>query len=144
MPENVTETEARLALSSIERRREQIVAEINVPAWYWPGLAVAWVGLGCSRRHRASLGNDSSDGAVRSGARRHRPRVMSGRQGSPTVSIRIDVVSHRIPLLIIGFLMVMTVATVGAALIFNADGARHPVPWRELSSLPSSLAADLR
>jgi hypothetical protein len=54
------------------------------------------------------------------------PRVLSGRRGSPRLSVRGDLVSHRIPQLVIGFLMVMTVATVGAALIFNADGARHP------------------
>jgi uncharacterized membrane protein YjjB (DUF3815 family) len=42
------------------------------------------------------------------------------------LSIHGDLVSRRIPLLVIGFLIVMTVATVGFALLFNADGARHP------------------
>jgi hypothetical protein len=54
------------------------------------------------------------------------PRVLSGRRGSPQLSISRDLVSRRIPVVVIGFLLVMTVATVGLALLFNADGARHP------------------
>jgi hypothetical protein len=46
MPQEVSETEARLALSSIERRRHQVIAEIDMPRWYWWGLAAGWVGLG--------------------------------------------------------------------------------------------------
>jgi hypothetical protein len=54
------------------------------------------------------------------------PRVISGRRGSPRLSISRDMVSRRIPILVIGFLIVMTVATIGLALLFDADGARHP------------------
>jgi hypothetical protein len=35
----ISETEARFALSSIERRRQQVLAEINVPPWYRLALA---------------------------------------------------------------------------------------------------------
>lgn len=42
------------------------------------------------------------------------------------MSIRGDLVSRRIPILVIGFLIVMTVATVAFALLLHADGARHP------------------
>ena len=126
MSEKVTETEARLALSSIERRHQQVVAEINVPAWYWLGLAAAWVGLGVLADYGPSWA--TAAGTLLFGAAHASiaPRVLSGRRGSPRLSVRGDLVSRRIPLLVIGFLMVMTIATIGAALIFNADGARHP------------------
>lgn len=126
MPENLTEAEARLAISSIERHRQQVIAEINVPPWYWSGLAAGWVGLGV-------LADEAPAWAVTAGTllfgAAHAaiaPRVLSGRNGSPRLSVRSDLVSRRLPALIIGFLMIMTIATVGAALIFNADGARHP------------------
>ena len=37
--------------------------------------------------------------------------------------------SRRLPALVIGFLLVMTAATVGLALALNADGARHAAIW---------------
>jgi len=37
------------------------------------------------------------------------------------------VVSRHVPALVIGFLLVMTAATVGLALLAYADGAGHPV-----------------
>jgi hypothetical protein len=124
----ISETEARLALSSIERHRLQVVAEINVPAWYWFAMAAGWVGLGVISDFGpawATLAATILFGAAHSSIA---PRVISGRRGSPQLSIRSDLVSRRVPLLVLGFLIVMAVVTVGLALIFNADGARHPAP----------------
>jgi hypothetical protein len=41
----ISESEAQFALSSIERRRQQVVAEINVPTWYWLFLAAIWASV---------------------------------------------------------------------------------------------------
>jgi hypothetical protein len=65
-------------------------------------------------------------GAVHAGIS---PRVLSGRRGSSELSIRGDLVSRRLPALVIGFLLVMTAVTVGFALVLNADGARHAATW---------------
>ncbi len=122
----ISETEARLALSSIEQRRQQVIAEINVPAWYWFVLAAGWVALGILADYGpgwATIAGTLLFGAAHAAIA---PRVLSGRRGSPQLSIDRELVSRRIPLLVIGFLMVMTAATVGFALLFNADGARHP------------------
>jgi hypothetical protein len=54
------------------------------------------------------------------------PRVLSGRRASPQLSVRSELVSRRIPILVIGFLIIMIAATIGFALLLNADGARHP------------------
>ena len=126
MPENVTEAEARLAVSSIEHHRQQVIAEINVPPWYWLGLAAGWVGLGVLADDAPAWA--SAAGTLLFGAAHAAiaPRVLSGRNGSRRLSVRGDLVSRRVPLLVIGFLMIMTIATVGTALILNADGARHP------------------
>jgi hypothetical protein len=54
------------------------------------------------------------------------PRVLTGRHPSGQVSIRSELVDRHLPVLVIGFLLAMTAATVGIALLFNADGTRHP------------------
>ena len=46
MTEPINRADAGRALDDIDLRRRQIVAEIDVPAWYWWGLALGWVGLG--------------------------------------------------------------------------------------------------
>jgi hypothetical protein len=122
-------SEAHFALSSIERRRQQVIAEINVPSWYWFFLAGGWVLLGLLADFAptwATLTGTVLFGAVHAGIS---PRVLSGRRGSSELSIRGDLVSRRLPALVIGFLLVMTAVTVGFALVLNADGARHAATW---------------
>jgi hypothetical protein len=125
----ISETEARFALTSIERRRLQVVAEIKVPGWYWFVVAAGWVGLGIIADFGpawATIAATVTFGAVHSTIA---PRALSGRRGSPQLTIRRDLVSHRIQLLVIGFLIIMTAATVGLALLLNADGTRHPATF---------------
>jgi hypothetical protein len=125
----ISESEAQFARSSIERRRQQVVAEINVPTWYWLFLAAGWVLLGVLADFGpawATIVTTLLYGAVQAGIS---PRVLSGRRASPQLSIRGDLVSRRFPVLVIGFLLVMTAATVGVALVLHADGARHAAIW---------------
>ena len=125
----IGESKPKYALSSIERQRQQVIAEINVPPWYWFFLAGGWVLLGVLADFApgwATIATTLVFGAVHAGIS---PRVLSGRRGSPQLSIRGDLVSRRLPVLVIGFLLVMTAATVGIALVLNADGARHAATW---------------
>lgn len=122
----ISETEARLALNSIEQRRQQVIAEINVPIWYWAAVATSWVALGVIDDYGpawATIVGTVVFGAVHAAIA---PRVISGRRGSKPLSIRGDLVSRRIPQAVLGFLVVMTAATVAIALLLHADGARHP------------------
>ena len=122
----IDDSEARLALGMVEHRRQQVLAEISVPYWYWVFLAGGWIGLGV-------LGDVSAGwvlsvatlvfGAIHSSIA---PRVISGRNPSAQLSIRGELVSRRLPALILGFVLVMAIVTVAFALILNADGARHP------------------
>ena len=126
MPHEISDTEAQLALSSIEQRRRQVIAEIDMPGWYWWGLAAGWVGLGilADLDHPwltlvVTLGFGAAHAAVAS-------HILSGRHRSAQLSVRADVVDPHIPALVIGFLLVMVAATVVLALVANADGAQHP------------------
>jgi hypothetical protein len=122
----ISETEARLALESIEQRHQQVLAEIDVPTLYWAAVAASWAALGVLTDYGpawAAVAATFLFGAVHSAVA---PRVISGRRGSRLLRVRGELVSRRFPLVVIGFLIVMTVATVAIALLFNADGARHP------------------
>jgi hypothetical protein len=122
----IDEGEAYLALNTVDRRRQQVIAEIGVPAWYWVFLAIGWAGLGALADFAPAWTTTAATvlfGAVHSTIA---PRVISGRRGSSQLSIRSELVSRDIPIVIIGFLVVMTAVTVGIALLLNADGARHP------------------
>ena len=122
----IGETEARLALDSIDQRRHQVLAEIDVPTIYWAAVAASWAAIGVLTDYApawAAIAAMFLFGTVHSAVA---PRVISGRRGSRRLSIRGELVSRRIPLIVIGFLVFMTAATVAIAILFNADGARHP------------------
>ena len=76
------------------------------------------------------------------------PHVLTGRHGSPHLSVRGDVVnqvvSHRIPVLVIGLLVVMSLLTVALALILHADGARHAALLASVVAAALLLAAGPR
>ena len=46
MEHPVTPNEARAALDSVDRGRRQVIDEIDLPRWYWVGLALGWIALG--------------------------------------------------------------------------------------------------
>ena len=127
MGQEISDTEARLAMGTIEHRRSQVIAEIDLPRWYWWGVGLGWIALGVI----TDLGHPWLTlvatflfGAVHSAIAQ---RVLSGRHGSSQLSVRADVVNRRIPFIVIGFLLTMGVVTVGLALLAEADGAGHPV-----------------
>lgn len=125
----INDAEAQFALSSIEERRRQVIAEINVPHWYWLALAAGWVGLGVISDYAPPWVDIAATVLFGAAHASIAPRVLSGRRGSSQLSVRGDLVDHRIPILIIGLLVVMVAVTVGLALLLHADGARHPATW---------------
>ena len=42
----ITPQEARAALDTIDRGRRRVIDEIDLPRWYWWGLALGWLALG--------------------------------------------------------------------------------------------------
>jgi len=127
MTNDITDAEARLALRSIEERRREVIAEIDMPRWYWWGLALGWIGLGFV----TDLGHPwvtaaatLAFGAVYSGVASH---VLSGRHRSSQLSVRADVAGPSVAVVVIGFLLGLAAVTVALAVLAEADGARHPV-----------------
>jgi hypothetical protein len=125
----IDDAEARFALSSIEERRRQVIAEIDVPRWYWLALAAGWVGLGVISDYAPPWVDIAATVLFGAAHASIAPRVLSGRRASSQLSVRGDLVDRRIPILIIGLLVVMVAVTVALALLLHADGARHPATW---------------
>lgn len=126
MSNDLSESDAREALASIDHGRREVAAEIAVPAWYWWALAAGWVGLGVLADYGpgwATVVVTVMFGAAHASIA---PRVISGQHGSAALSVRRDVVGHTVTTAVIAFLLIMTATTVGLALWFQADGARHP------------------
>jgi hypothetical protein len=128
----INDAEARLALSSIEERRRQVVAEINMPPWYWLALAAGWVALGVVSDYAPPWVDIAATVLFGAGHASIAPRVLSGRRASSQLSVRSDLVDRRIPIMIIGLLVVMVAVTVVLALLLHDDGARHPATWASL------------
>ncbi len=125
MSNDVTEDEARQALRSIEQRRQEVIAEIDVPAWYWISVAGGWVVLGILAEYGPAWALIAGTLVFGAGHAAVAPRILSGRHASRQLSVRRDLVYRRIPAFVIGFLILMTIATIALALILNAEGTRH-------------------
>ncbi len=125
MENQITESEARLALGTITHRQHQVLAEIDIPPLYWWSVATGWVALGViSDLHMvwATAASTLAFGAIHSAIA---PRYISGRRPTRHLSIRADVVSRRVSGLVLAFLVLMAAVTVGLALAAQADGAGH-------------------
>src|SRR5262245_34624033 len=116
MTEPLTQDDASRALDDIELRRGQIIAELDVAAWYWWVLALGWVGLGLITvvgNPWLSLGATVAFGAVHAAVA---GRAMDGRHRSRRLSVRADLVPH-VRSIIVGFLVVLVALTVCLALV---------------------------
>ena len=127
MPHDITPLEAGGALDAIDRGRRQVIDEIDLPTWYWWGLALGWIALGviADLKHPwLTAAATLVFGAVHSGVA---PRVASGRHRTHKVSVRADVAGRRTAELVVGSVAALGLLTVIVASAASADGARHPV-----------------
>ena len=126
MESNVSLHEAQAALDDVERGRLRIIDEIDVPGWYWWGVALGWIALGVIA--------DVADpwvttvatflyGAIHATVA---GRVVDGRHRSGRLAVHADVAGRLAPRLVIGGLLAMVVVTIAVSLAAQADGARHP------------------
>jgi hypothetical protein len=127
MKNGATDADARAALEAIERSRRQVIEEIDMPRWYWWGLAIGWVGLGVLTDLRNPWVTGVATlafGAIHSSVAQ---RVWSGRHRTNQLSVRAEVAGRHVPRFVIAGLISLAALTIAGALAASADGARHPV-----------------
>lgn len=127
MEPHITASEAQAALATVDSRRRRVVAEIDVPRWYWYGVALGWIALGFV----TDLGHPwvtaaatFAYGAIHATAAQW---ALTGRHASRQLSVSRRVAGHEVPRFVISGLVVLSALTIAAAVAANADGAGHPV-----------------
>ena len=127
MEREISPLEARAALDTIDRDRRLVVDEIDLPHWYWWGLALGWIALGVITDLKHPWVTAAATllfGAVHSAVA---PRVASGRHRTPHLSVRAEVAGRHTARLVILAVLALAGLTVAGALAAQADGAGHPV-----------------
>jgi hypothetical protein len=127
MTTGMTDAEAKAALEKIERSRRQVIDEIDMPPWYWWGLALGWILLGFATDLRHPWLTASATlvfGAVHASVSHV---VLGGRRRTTQLSVHPDVAGRRTPLLVLLGLVGLGVLTIIVAVAATADHARHPV-----------------
>jgi hypothetical protein len=127
MEPNVTANEARAALDSVERGRRQVIDQIDLPYWYWCGLALGWIALGfiTDLKHPwLTTAGTLLFGAVHSAVA---PRVVDGRHRSRQLSVSRELAGRQTAQIVLGGIVACALLTIAGALAVGADGAKHPV-----------------
>jgi hypothetical protein len=127
MEREISPLEARAALETADLGRRRVVDEIDLPQWYWWGLALGWIALGflTDLKHPwLTAAATLVFGAVHSAVA---PRVVSGRHRTPQLSVRAEVAGRHTARMVLLAVVSLAGVTVAAALAAGADGARHPV-----------------
>jgi hypothetical protein len=115
------------ALEAIRRGQKKVIAEIDLPTWYWWGLAGGWIGLGIvSDLHNPWLISAATlaFGAAHASVAHW---VVGGRQRSTQLRVSEGVAGRSTPFLIIGCLMVLVAFTIVGAVVDSSNGVSHPV-----------------
>lgn len=127
MESNITPNEARAALDSVQRGRRQVIDQIDLPYWYWFGLALGWIALGVitDLKHPwLTTAGTLLFGAVHSAVA---PRVVDGRHRSRQVSVSRELAGRHTARIVLGGIVGCALITIGGSLAVGADGANHPV-----------------
>jgi putative flippase GtrA len=134
MESHVSPLEARAALDTVEKGRMRVIDEIDLPGWYWWGVALGWIALGVLTDVAAPWIATVATflyGAIHASVA---SRVLSGRHGSNRLSVRADVAGHETARFVIAGLVALAGVTIVAAVLAQADGAEHPVTMASILS----------
>jgi hypothetical protein len=121
-----TPQEARAALDTIDRGRLRVIDEIDLPRWYWLGLAVGWIALGLvtDLGHAwISAAATLLFGAVNAAVA---PRAASGRHRTRRLSVSAELAGRHVSPLVIASLVALAALTIAGGFAASADGARDP------------------
>jgi hypothetical protein len=121
------ENDATFALEEIELRRQQVIAMIKIPWWYWWSVGTAWIALGAVTDLRNPWATGIGTLLFGAGHASIAWRVLDGRHGSSQLSVRASLVSRRVPAYVLGGLLVLAAVTAIIATVLSLHHVGHPV-----------------
>ena len=105
MRQDMSPSEARVALAAIEREQRRVVEEIDLRRWYWWGLALGWIGLGYLTDRQTRVAHSRRYAPLRAVHTAVASRVLGGRRRTNSLSVRRDIAGARTPTLVIAGLL---------------------------------------
>ncbi|BBX68751.1 hypothetical protein [Mycolicibacterium psychrotolerans] len=124
--EDITPADARAALTAVDRARTRVVDEVGLPRWYWWLLAAGWLGLGVIGDLGAPWLAVAATVAFGVAHATVASRRLDGRRRTARLQVSADTAGRRLPVVVIGMLVVLVAVTIAAGFALEADGARHP------------------
>jgi hypothetical protein len=121
------ENNARTALEDVELRRQQVVAMINIPWWYWWSVGAGWIALGAVTDLHIAWATSCGTllfGAVHASIAW---RILDGRHGSSQLSVRANLVSRHVPAYVLTGLVTLAAFTAVFATVLTLNHVGHPV-----------------
>jgi hypothetical protein len=128
MPQpELTKEQALSALGDVRRGTQRVIDQVDVPQWYWYGLAAGWIVLGVLTDLKVAWLTAVATlafGAIHSAIA---PHVIDGRRANPNVRVDRDLVGRQVAWQILAGLVALAGVTIVVAVVVGADGAKHPV-----------------
>jgi hypothetical protein len=139
MGDSLSAEDARSALAAVDLGRRRVIEQVDLPQWYWGGLAIGWVVLGVLADSGHPILSTVATFVFGAAHATIAPRILDGRHRSQRLSVRTGLVTRRLPALVIGCLVVLGALTVAGALAVSADGAHHPVTTTSVGAAVTTL-----
>jgi hypothetical protein len=127
--EHIAQEEARGALAAVERARRQVAEEVGLPRGYWWAMAAGWLLLGVLGSVAPAWLAGAATAVFGAGHGVAASRLLDGRRRTRGLRVSRAVAGARVPLVVVGMLLVLIGLTVLAALGLDADGADHASLW---------------
>lgn len=125
----VTTAQAHAALDAVGRAQSGVGREIGLPRTYWWAMAAGWVVLGVIGDVGPAWLAITATVLFGAGHATVASRLLDGRRRTSRVQVSRAVAGHRLPMVVVGMLLVLVAVTIGTALMLDADGAGHAAIW---------------
>ncbi len=127
--DDIAPEQALAALETADRARRRVAEEVGLPRGYWWGMAAGWLVLGTVNHVGPAWLASALTVGFGVGHSVLASRLLDGRRRTDGLRVSAAVAGGRTPLVVVGMLLALIGFTVLAALVLDADGARHPDIW---------------
>ncbi|MGC4934018.1 hypothetical protein ACLQ3C_10070 [Gordonia sp. DT30] len=126
---DITPHQARAALDEVAGARRRVADAVGLPQLYWTVMAIGWIVLGILTDFTPAWVATVATAAFGAGHAAVAGRLLDGRHAHRGVQVSRAVAGRRVPLIVIGILLVAVAVTIGFGFALDADGVEHSATW---------------